>query len=333
MAQEKSIDVFGVGNAIVDILAFVDDSFVASLGFTKGSMNLVDSAQRTAILKGLTAGDSRKRGGGSAANSLYAIAQCGGSAIFAGKVADDADGRFFIEDLKANGMHYGVEGLFEGEGPTATSIILTTPDAERTMCTHLGVSIELGAEDILEKQVKDCKMCYVEGYLWSGPITRAAAQKALRLAADAGAKCCFTFSDMFLVEGFADDFRKLLRDDCDIVFCNAEEARKFSGATTVDEAAAYLADLVDLAFITDGSNGAVVVDKGSVVKVSGFQVDAIDTVGAGDAFAGGVMYGLCRGFSPEASAKLGNYFASQVVAVAGPRLDAFDSGIIPSIIA
>jgi sugar/nucleoside kinase (ribokinase family) len=332
MAQQKHTDVFGVGNALVDILAFVEDDFVAQLGFPKGSMNLVDTAKRTEILNGLADTDLRKRGGGSAANSLFAIAQCGGSAIFAGKVSDDPDGRFFIDDLKANGMRYGVEGFYPGDAPSGTSIILTTPDAERTMCTHLGVSIELQADDILESQITDCKMCYVEGYLWSGPGTRAAALKALRIASESGATRCFTFSDAFLVDGFAEDFRTLLKEDCDLVFCNADEARRFSGQADLQQAAADMAKLVEHAFITDGASGCLVIEKGSIQRVEGFKVAAIDTVGAGDAFAGGVMYGLCHGFTAIQSARLGNYLASKVVTVQGPRLDNFDKSEIAAIV-
>ena len=319
MAQEKQYDVYGVGNALVDILAFIDEGFVTELGFPKGSMNLVDTPKRTAILNALDTAKLSMQCGGSAANSMIAIAQSGGNGIFAGKVADDANGDFYIKDLRANGLVYEVKPAAGGE-PTGTSIILTTPDTERTMCTHLGISVNLSPADITPESVGKCKICYIEGYLWSGPDTKASAIKTMDCAREAGTKVSFTFSDSFLVHAFADEFRPMVKEKCDIIFCNADEARSFTGESDLDTAAVELGKLVEQAFITDGKHGAIVVEKGQMERVEGFSVKAIDTVGAGDAFAGGVLYGLTNGYTACQSARWGNYLASEVVKVRGPRV-------------
>ena len=322
MAQEKQYDVYGVGNALVDILAFVDEGFVAELGFPKGSMNLVDTPKRTAILNALEKTKLSKQCGGSAANSMIAISQSGGNGVFAGKVTDDANGVFYMKDLRASGLIYEIEPAPAGGEPTGTSIILTTPDAERTMCTHLGMSVNLSPADIAAEAVGKCKICYIEGYLWTGPDTKASAIKTMDCAREAGTKVSFTFSDSFLVNAFADEFRTMVKEKCDIVFCNADEARSFTGESDLGAAAVEIGKLVGQAFITDGKNGAIVVEDGEIARVEGFSVQAIDTVGAGDAFAGGVLYGLTNGYTAAQSARWGNYLASEVVKVRGPRVKA-----------
>ena len=319
--EQKSIDVYALGNALVDILAFVGDDFVEKLGFSKGSMNLVDTSKRTEILKGLDAAQLKMKSGGSAANSVIAILQSGGSGIFAGKVADDDKGAFYGTDMQQAGAIYEIAPGNPAIDPTGTSIILTTPDAERTMCTHLGISIHLGPDDVTEAQVAQCKLCYIEGYLWTGESTKAAALKTMELAHKVGTKVSFTFSDAFLVHLFATEFREKVMPLCDLVFCNSDEARSFTGCSDVKLAAEAIGKRVRTAFITDGKNGAWVMEDGILHQVEGFPAKAVDTVGAGDAFAGGVLYALAHGYDVVAAARWGNRLASKVVEVQGPRLD------------
>lgn len=332
MALEKQFDVYGVGNALVDILAFADDAFVQGLGFPKGSMNLVDTEKRTAILDGLTNAELEMQCGGSAANSMIAIAQSKGSGIFVGKVASDEKGTFYIKDMRGSGIQYNIEPAGAGNDPTGTSIILTTPDAERTMCTHLGVSVHLQLEDIKAEDVAKCQICYIEGYLWTGPETKAAALKTMDVARENNTQVSFTFSDPFLVNAFADDFKMLVKEKCDIIFCNADEARSFIGEQDIDACAKQIGEMVETAFITDGKDGAIVVHQGTIDRVEGFQVQAIDTVGAGDSFAGGVLYGLTHGYTHVQAARWGNYLASEVVTVQGPRLESGPSKSISEIL-
>lgn len=318
--QGKLLDVYAVGNALVDIPATVDDAFLERHGLAKGGMTLVETDRRGHLLDDLKRQTLHPKCGGSAANTAIAVAQSGGSGIFVGKVSADAHGALYGADMRASGLEYDARPTALADGPTGTSIILTTPDAERTMCTHLGVSVLLGADDIDPEAVARCRICYVEGYLWSGDATRAASLKALEAAGKSGAIRAFTFSDRFLVNLFAADFRGLLREHCDLMFCNADEARAFCGQDSLRDCAELFSSLVRRAFITDGKEGCLVVDEGKVVPVPGFAADAIDTVGAGDAFAGGVLYGLAHGFAPVKAARWGNYLASQVVQIRGPRL-------------
>lgn len=320
MALEKSLDVYALGNALVDILAFVEDDFVAEVGFTKGSMNLVDVVKRTQILDGLSQQKLKMASGGSAANSMIAILQSGGSGIFAGKVASDDNGAFYIADMRNSGAVYDIPAGDPSVDPTGTSIILTTPDAERTMCTHLGISVHLTPEDVAREQIEKCKICYIEGYLWTGPETKAAAIRTMETAKKVGTLVSFTFSDAFLVHAFADEFKKEVLHRCDIVFCNSDEAKSFTGCEDTAGAARKIGESVPMVFVTDGKNGAIVVEKGVVEEVDGFLATAIDTVGAGDAFAGGVLYALTHGYDAKTAARWGNRLASKVVEIQGPRL-------------
>jgi sugar/nucleoside kinase (ribokinase family) len=322
MTAKKIYDVFGVGNAIVDILAQVDEQFVDNLKLNKGSMTLMDSPQQAVVLKELERSGHglRLASGGSAANTMVAIAQSGGTGIYSGKVCHDTHGEFYCDDMRASGISFDVPMAAEASLPTGTSVILTTPDAERTMCTHLGISTSLSPGDIDVDRMARSKIVYVEGYLWDAPQPRASCVKTFQEAKRLGVPAAFTFSDGFLIDRFADDFRGIVRDYCDIVFCNEVESRQFCGSDDLEKCVRELSRLSDLAFVTHSEKGCYVCEKGNISHVAGFPVKAIDTVGAGDAFAGGVLYGLTNGMSPQKAARWGNYFASRVVETLGPRL-------------
>ena len=315
-----SNDVFGLGNALVDILALVDDDFVAKQELAKGSMTLVDADRQGALLSDLEGQNLKLRSGGSAANSMIAIAQSGGTAFYTGKIADDSHGSFYRQDLMEAGVQFDVNPSSD-DGPTGTSLILTTPDAERTMCTNLGASIGLTKDDVEVDQIAKSKFVYIEGYLWSGDQTREACVHVMEAAKSKGIPVAFTYSDMFLVELFGDDFRRITKELCDVVFCNADEIRNFLGKESVEEWSEELGQMIETAFVTDGPNGCYVIRKGEATLVPGFEAKAVDTVGAGDAFAGGVLYGLTNGLDYSESARWGNYVASRVVQVYGARLD------------
>lgn len=318
--EDKDIDVFGVGNALVDILALVDHDFIREHALTPGSMTLVDAEKQGSLLRHLEHHNLQLSSGGSAANTIIAVSQSGGTGFYAGKVARDSHGEFYRQDLLESGVHFDVHPADVDHGPTGSCLVLTTPDAERTMCTNLGVSGVLGPGDIDASRLSRCRVSYIEGYLWASEQPRAACLRVLEIARESNVRTAFTFSDFFLVDLFERDFRQLVRDHCDIVFCNAEEARRFSNQSSLDACADDLGQLIDLAFITDSAAGCYVVDQGRVTHVAGFPARALDTVGAGDAFAGGVLFGLCRGWEPAKAARWGNYLASQVVQIQGARL-------------
>lgn len=321
MSDQKKYDVFGVGNALVDILATVEDVALDELSQKKGGMALMDPEQQSTVLRYLEDHDLKLASGGSAANTLVAVAQSGGTGVYAGKVAHDTHGEFYKKDMEAAGVDFYVPLTPEAGLPTGTSVILTTPDTERTMCTHLGISSTLSEVDIDPEILGQSSICYVEGYLWTGDDSRAACIKAFEQSNKLGVKTAFTLSDMFLVDLFADDFRTVLKEHCDIVFCNADEAKHFFKKDDVAECARELGEMCPLAFVTNGGDGSFIIENGETTHVDGFAVKAVDTVGAGDSFAGGVLYGLTHGMSTIASAKWGNYFASRVVSRFGPRLE------------
>ncbi|MCA9152344.1 MAG: adenosine kinase [Planctomycetales bacterium] len=317
---EKQIDVFGVGNAMVDILAMVTDDFVREHAINRGTMTLVDAEKQGALLQDLERHDLQMQSGGSAANTMIAIAQSGGTGFYSGKVSRDTNGEFYRQDMLESGIHFDVHPAPETGAPTGTCLVLTTPDAERTMCTHLGISTELSPSDIDLDRLARCKYAYIEGYLWDPPQPRAASTAVMEAAKRLDVKVSLTYSDPFLMERFGDDFRRVTAEFCDIIFCNADEAKHLTGAADLDGAARKLSEWVELAFITDGPNGCRVVQGGHSELVAGYSVQAIDTVGAGDAFAGGVLYGLSRGYEPQRAARWGNYLASRVVTHQGARL-------------
>ena len=329
---EKTTDVFGVGNALVDILAMVEDDFISQQELGKGGMMLVDAETQGAILRLLNDDSLKLRSGGSAANTMIAIAQSGGSGFYAGKVAQDSHGEFYRKDMIDAGIQFEVELASAAAEPTGTSLILTTPDAERTMCTNLAVSTSLAPTDINVDHLAKCKYSYIEGYLWDAETPRKACVEAMEQSRKNGVKVSFTFSDPFLVGRYGDDFKAVVKDYCDLVFCNSDEAKQFFDVASLDECAAQLKPIVDMAFITDGANGCMVVTPDGTEQVAGFKVKALDTVGAGDAFAGGVLYGLTNGLTPAQSARWGNYFASKIVEVQGARLDESPAGELSKVI-
>lgn len=316
---EKSINVFAVGNALVDILALVPEDFIRKHQLNRGGMTLVDDEYQGSLISDLGNINLKLRSGGSAANTTIAIALSGGSAHFTGKVGSDANGSFYRQDMLDCGISFDVAPLTSGS--TGSCLVLTTPDAERTMCTNLGVSTKLSSTDINVEMLIRSTYSYVEGYLWSAPDPRQACLETMEQSKRHGVKVAFTFSDGFLVEGFSDDFRHLITNYCDLVFCNAIEAQSLFHTESLLECAEKLGKMVKLALITDGDKGCLVVKDQQVIAVPGFPVKPLDTVGAGDAFAGGVLYGLTNGLNIIEAARWGNYLGSQIVQIYGPRLE------------
>ncbi|MCS7205109.1 MAG: adenosine kinase [Leptospiraceae bacterium] len=320
--NENAYDVFGIGNAIVDLLVFVDDEFVESHQLPKGHMKLSTSEEQAKLLFDLEKFSIHMASGGSAANTMISIANIGGKTFFTGKIAKDPNGEFYRVNLKEAGVEFDVHPIEETEGSTATCIVLITPDAERTMSTHLGVSILLHENDIQEEIIKKSKMVYIEGYLWLNPITKQAALKTIEIAKMHQVPVSFTFSDGFVVAQFREEFEEKIKNhDFDVVFMNADEIQSFFAMEDYQKCLHELSKFDNLFFVTNSEKGANVVYKNTIIPVSGFPVKALDTTGAGDYFAGGTLFGLTRLKTPEQSAKWGNYLASKVVQVQGARLD------------
>ena len=311
------VDVFGVGNALVDIQARVPDSLLERLGYSKGCMTLVDEAAQLRVLGELDGADISRCAGGSAANTIIAVADFGGRAAYAGKVSNDALGQFCIRDMRSMGVSIDIP---LAAGQTGTSVILITPDAQRTMLTHLGVSATLTPQDIDESHLAQAKYVYVEGYLFTGDSTRAAALRTMELAKRHGVKIAFTLSDPFLITLFRDQFWSLIESDVDLLFCNLEEARSLTKKHDPIEAARELHRHCENVALTLGAEGSILMHAGEVIPIEGVDTQAIDTTGAGDMYAGAVLYGITNGLTWKQAGHLASHAAARIVSQLGARL-------------
>ena len=328
----KKKDVFGIGNALVDTVAFVNDDFLRNHDVSKGTMSLVDEEMQGRLLADLADHELKMTAGGSAANTMHGIALCGGNGYYAGKVASDSFGEFYKDDLENLGIKFEVPPGPKDGTTTGTCLVLTTPDAERSMLTHLGISSSLSNGDINFDDIKNCKALYIEGYMWDGDHQKEACIEAMKVARDNGVLVTFTFSDPFCVNRSKQEFHDICQDYLDVVFCNADEACAFADTKDFDKAVEYVKDKVRGAYITNSEHGSIVVTDGQIKQVAGFPVEPVDTTGAGDAFAAGTLYGLTHDFSPELAARVGNYLGSRIVQKTGARLIPADISKLETII-
>ncbi len=328
-----AVDVVTLGHAIVDVLASASDELVAELGLAKGTMTLVDDQQSERIYARV--GPATEMSGGSAANTAVGVARLGASAAFVGKVRDDQLGRVFTHDIRAAGVAFGVPAATEGL-PTGRCIVMVTPDAEKTMCTNLGVGDVIVPDDIDEALISRAGILYIEGYLCGLEHTDAAVARALEVARSAGTKVSLSLSDPSWVELHGRDMDALL-DQVDLLFANEQEACGMVGTDDVDAALTRLAARCPTVAVTLGAAGSVVAADGNIIRVPAEAVeDVVDTTGAGDLYAAGFLYGASRGLGAEASARLGGIAAAEVVShmgarpVASLRMLATDAGVLAS---
>jgi sugar/nucleoside kinase (ribokinase family) len=313
-------DVCGLGNAIVDIFLELSDEEFASLGFDRGTMRLVDpDEQQKLLLRFSDRGhDLRLVSGGSVANSVIAVSQLGGTGAFIGCVGDDRYGLHYAEEFQALRIHMGNPIIVAQT--TGTSVVLITPDAERTMRTSLAVSSHLCDRHIDEDRISKSTWLFIEGYVFANPDTgQHAINKAIEIAKKHGTKIAVTCSEAFIPEVFGDAFHDALKAT-DLLFCNAPEAMSVTGRKTSSEAFAALRGLVPNSVVTDGGNGAYVRFEGEEVHVPAFACQPKDLTGAGDMFAGGFLYGITHGFAAAIAARGANYMASKVISQVGARL-------------
>lgn len=320
-------DVYGIGNALVDIQAHVSEDFLASIiaehhpgagpHVAKGAMHLVSTEFQGHVLRLLEAHELHTISGGSACNTMIGIAQLGCRAKYAGKVGRDVYGAFYAEDLRKVGVQYDVP---PGQDPTGTCIILITPDAQRTMFTHLGISTQLAPTDLDETDIQRATWVYIEGYLWDAPGPKAASLTVMELAKRHGVKVAYTFSDPFCVRRARDDFRRFTREYVDLVFCNTEEGFAFTDTDDVQAAIAAIEALGTAVAFTRSEHGSILAWNGERHVIPPVLVKPLDSTGAGDLYAAGVLAGLCRGHAPRHAGLLGSRLAAEVIAIQGPRL-------------
>ncbi|APZ94476.1 adenosine kinase [Fuerstiella marisgermanici] len=312
-------DVYGVGNALVDVQAQVADALLAESGFDKGIMTLVDDAQQKSLLTKLNGLPLNRCAGGSAANTIVAVADFGGKAAYVGKVAADETGEFFLKDMRDMGVTIEVQQAKDGQ--TGTCAVLITEDAQRTMMTNLGVSATLTEADVDEAELKQAKYVYIEGYLLTGDTTKAAAYKAIELAKKNNVKVAFTASDPFLVNMIRDEIWDLVKGPVDLFFCNEEEAKSLTGKDDPIECAAEIHRHAENVAMTLGPNGSIVMHGGEAIAIEGVDVTAIDTTGAGDMYAGGLLYGITNGMSWKQAGHLASHAAGRIVSQLGARIE------------
>ena len=312
-------DLVGIGNALVDIEVQVDDAFIEKASVTKGGMTLSSIEDQNNILESLKSSPKKISSGGSAANTIHGASLLGSKSYYLGRVANDSHGKHYTEDMQNCGV--GFSGPGSDEQGTGTCVVLITPDTERTMLTHLGVSSSLHPENVDEAIVKNSRGVYVEGYLWTGDGTREAGQHMAGIAKKEGIPVSFTLSDAFVVNSFKESLIEFIDSYVDILFCNEVEAQAMTGELDSLSAFKKLQATVDTVFLTLGSKGSLVGKGGQEpVEVKTFPVKAVDTTGAGDLFAAGALYGVLNNHSLEESAVIGSYCAAQVVSHMGGRL-------------
>jgi len=320
MTQPR-FDVLCIGNAIVDVIADADDAFLEAQGLTKGSMRLIDEAEAERLYGVM--GPGRELSGGSAGNTAAGLAALGCSVGFIGQVADDQLGAIYKHDVEAQGVEFLVPAR-GGIGATARSLILVTPDAQRTMNTFLGAAQLLDASAIDHGAVADAGILYLEGYLWDPEAPRAAMEAAIADAKAAGRRVAFTLSDTFVVDRHGPDFLRLADEGkLDILFANAAELASVTGEADFEAGLAKLAPKVPLLVVTHGEQGAVAIQGDERARVAAEPIEAlVDTTGAGDLFAAGFLAGQARGLGLEACLRLGAIAAAEVIQHYGARPEA-----------
>jgi len=309
--------VVGIGNAIVDVLTHTDDSFLEQHDLAKGSMTLIDVEQATRLYSKM--GSTVECSGGSAANSMAGLAALGGRAAYIGRVRDDALGEVFRRAIREAGVTFDLAPATTGP-PTGRCLILVTPDAQRTMQTLLGASATLRPEDIDHETVAGASITFLEGYLWDPEPAKRAFLRAAGIAHASGRRVALSLSDSFCVERHRDEFRDLVDNHVDVLFANEDELESLYETESLGQALASLGGRCEIAAVTRGAQGSLVVSGRDVIEVAAETVDrVVDTTGAGDLYAAGFLYGLSRGRDAATCGRIGSLAAAEIIGHFGAR--------------
>jgi sugar/nucleoside kinase (ribokinase family) len=320
----QSYDVAGLGNAIVDVIAAVDDRFLLTHRIAKGAMTLIDEYRAMELHKALA--DARQAlsfmhevAGGSCANTMAGLASLGSLGVYVGKVHDDRLGDVFTRSMKGLGVTFTTRPGVMG-APTASSMIAVTPDGQRSMNTHLGACRELVPDDVDEEQIAAAKVIYVEGYLWDEENAKQASRKAMRAAKKAGGQVALTLSDPFCVGRFREEFLDLMHNQLDIVFANEEEAKALFEEQDFSRVVDHVRRWGGICALTRSAKGCVIVKGDEIHEIPAAPVaEVVDTTGAGDQFAAGFLYGLTREMPLGVCGRLGVMAAAEVISHYGAR--------------
>ena len=313
-------DLYAIGNALVDSEYEVSDAHLQTMGVDKRHMTLIDADRRTELLGHLQTTTSRRTGGGSAGNTVVALAQLGGRAFYSCRVADDELGAFYTQDLIANGVATNLTHSQATPGQTGSCMVMVTPDAERSMSTFLGATAELDATALHEQDIAQSRIYYMEGYLAASPTGLQAALQGRQIAKEAGVALATTLSDVSMINYCRPGLDAIVGQGLDYLFCNEEEAQVWCGTQDLQVICQQFSQLARTVCLTRGPLGCVVLESGQQITVPAASVKALDTNGAGDMFAGAFLYAVTHGHSHAHAAWLANQAAAQVVSQYGNRL-------------
>ncbi|MBN2545595.1 MAG: adenosine kinase [Spirochaetes bacterium] len=320
----NNFHVFGIGNALMDIQAFIDENFLLKLHIPKGVMHLIDEEKSRKILEELASYKTISLPGGSCANTTSTIAKLGGNPVFTGIVSDDIYGRLYNSKI----IQRGVKSLikFRNNGLTGTSIILTTDDAERTMNTHLGVCRDISKDDIDFNLMSKCKILHLAGYVWDTPQQKEVVEYVMKSAKEMGLKITFDIADPFCIERNKNDFIRIIKEYVNILFGNKDEAKILTDKDDPVEAGKIIKDMgVDVAIVKVGKEGSYLFYNNKHEKIDIYKPEKVmDSTGCGDTYAGGFLYGLINNYDYVKCAKIASYYASRVVSVPGVQLELLD---------
>jgi len=313
--------VYGIGNALVDIEYQVDKDFLEQHNIEKGLMTLVDEHRQVQLIKALNKHMVKKQSGGSAANTMIAASQFGANCFYSCKVASDEWGDFYTHDLVDAGVDTNLTLYSRQSGMTGRCLVMVTDDADRTMNTFLGITTEFSEDELVPEALKKSQWLYIEGYLVPNPVSQKTMVAARKLADSNSVKTALTFSDPNMVRYFKDGLSQVIGDRVDLLFCNEDEAITYTGADTLIEAREGLKEIAKTFAITQGKNGAMIFDGDTFIDIEPYPVEAIDTNGAGDMFAGAFLYGITHGHSYAQAGKIASMASSRIVSQFGPRLE------------
>ena len=316
------LDIVAIGDAIVDVIATCDEAFLDAHRLPKGSMQLLDPAAAERLYAAM--GSARETSGGSAANTMAGVAAMGGNAAFIGQTADDQLGKIFAHDMRALGVRFDTPPLGKGSPPTGRCLILVTPDAQRTMNTYPGASHELTTERLDEELIASAAILYLEGYLWGPERPRAAMERAVAIAHDAGRKVAFTLSESVCIVGRKEGFARMIdAGGVDLLFANEDEVYQLTGRTDFERALAELSAKIATLVVTRGPAGATAVERGELIDIPAAPLTKlVDTTGAGDLFAAGFLTARGKGADLQRQLWTGAIAAAEVISHFGARPEA-----------
>jgi len=314
--KKARYDVLGIGSALLDFIVPVDDADLDAFGLKKGEMQLVDESRSREILSRLAGREMQIAPGGSSANTLAGIAMLGGQSVFLGTVGTDEHGDRYIRDTEMIGVKAEIS---RHDSMTGHAITFITPDSERTFATHLGAALHFGSANVSEELILKSKIIHLEGYLFEPPALREACMRALDIAKKNEVMVSIDLSDPALIERIRPVFNEVTRDYADIIFVNEDEAKAFTGRERED-ALHEIYSLCDFAVVKLGADGSLIETNDTVYRIPSIRTDVVNTNGAGDIYAAGVLYGIASGMRADRAGKIGSYISSRVVSQVGARL-------------